>query len=49
MLLGVVEAVSDDEFVVDLEADEVRGDVVFAPGFFGEQNTGATFRRMDLC
>ena len=39
----MVEAESDDEFVGDLEADVVRGDVVLAPGFFGEQNTGANF------
>ena len=43
MLLGVVETVADDEFVGNLKADVVCWDVVLAPGFFGEQNTGANF------
>ena len=43
MLLGVVETVADDEFVGNLKADVVCWDVVLAPGFFGEQNTGVNF------
>ena len=46
MLLGVVEAVSDDEFVRYFEADVISRDVVLPACFFGEQNAGPNFVRL---
>ncbi len=38
---GEIEAVADDEFVGDFEADEVGGEVDFAAAFFIEEDAGA--------